>query len=116
MPAAFNRGQLFFEVHDLFDLRQEPAVDFRELKHFFHAETGPQCVTQEENELSVGNAELLHDYFAGKDVTIAENPLAKAEPLTLKPSDIDTRQKSPISMMPTGVDEAIDWNRLSLVA
>jgi hypothetical protein len=47
-------------------------------------------------------------------VKIIENPLAKAEPLVIKVSDIDSRKKSPISMMPKGLldkltrDEVLD--------
>src|SRR5260370_6481394 len=36
-------------------------------------------------------------------VKVIENPLAKAEPLILKASDIDERKKSPVSMMPKGL-------------
>jgi putative heme-binding domain-containing protein len=47
-------------------------------------------------------------------VKVIENPLAKAEPLVLRPSEIAGRQKSPISMMPKGLldklsrDEILD--------
>jgi putative heme-binding domain-containing protein len=47
-------------------------------------------------------------------VKIIENPLAKAEPLVIKVADIDSRKKSPISMMPKGLldkltrDEVLD--------
>jgi putative heme-binding domain-containing protein len=49
-----------------------------------------------------------------QQVKIVENPLAKAEPLVLKPSEIVARQKSPISIMPKGLldklsrDEILD--------
>jgi putative heme-binding domain-containing protein len=47
-------------------------------------------------------------------VKLIENPLAKAEPLLIKVSDIDERRKSPTSMMPKGLldkltrDEILD--------
>jgi putative heme-binding domain-containing protein len=37
------------------------------------------------------------------EVKIIENPLAKAEPRVLKKNDIDTRTKSPVSLMPKGL-------------
>jgi putative heme-binding domain-containing protein len=49
-----------------------------------------------------------------KEVKIIENPLAKAEPRILKVSDIESRTKSPVSMMPKGLldkltrDEVLD--------
>jgi putative heme-binding domain-containing protein len=50
-------------------------------------------------------------------VKIIENPLAKAEPLILKPSDIESRQKSPISMMPKGLlDKLTREEILDLIA
>jgi len=47
-------------------------------------------------------------------VTIIENPLAKTPPREIKKSDIDTKTKSPVSLMPKGMldkmtrDEIID--------
>ena len=47
-------------------------------------------------------------------VTLIENPLAKAEPVTIKADDIETRSKSPVSTMPKGLldkltrDEILD--------
>jgi putative heme-binding domain-containing protein len=48
------------------------------------------------------------------EVKVIENPLAKAEPRILKKSDLDSRTKSPISLMPKGLldklsrDEILD--------
>ena len=47
-------------------------------------------------------------------VKIIENPLAKAAPVELKKSDIDSKNKSPVSLMPKGLldkltrDEILD--------
>src|SRR5260370_23510216 len=50
-------------------------------------------------------------------VKIIENPLAKAEPLILKASDIDERKKSPVSMMPKGLlDKMTSEEILDLIA
>ena len=49
-----------------------------------------------------------------KRIKLIENPLAKAEPIFLLNSDIDSKQKSPISIMPKGLldkltrDEILD--------
>ena len=48
------------------------------------------------------------------EVAIVENPVAKAEPLRIKKSDIDERTTSPVSIMPKGLldkltrDEVLD--------
>lgn len=50
-------------------------------------------------------------------VKLIENPLAKAEPLTLKTADIAERKKSPTSMMPKGLlDKLTKEEILDLVA
>jgi putative heme-binding domain-containing protein len=52
-----------------------------------------------------------------KVVKVIENPLLKAEPLLLKPSDIVEREKSPTSMMPKGLlDKLTREEILDLVA
>ena len=50
-------------------------------------------------------------------VKVIENPLAKAEPMVLKKSDIDERKKSPTSIMPKGLlDKLTREEILDLVA
>jgi putative heme-binding domain-containing protein len=50
-------------------------------------------------------------------VKVIENPLAKAEPVILKPSDIDERKKSPVSVMPKGLlDKMTQEEILDLIA
>src|SRR5262249_6532201 len=50
-------------------------------------------------------------------VKVIENPLAKAEPVVLKKSDIVSRQKSPTSIMPKGLlDKLTQEEILDLVA
>ena len=48
---------------------------------------------------------------------VIENPLAKAEPLVLKPSEIVERKKSPTSIMPKGLlDKLTREEILDLIA
>ena len=50
-------------------------------------------------------------------VKVIENPLAKSQPLVLKPSDIAERRKSPTSLMPRGLlDKLTREEILDLVA
>ena len=50
-------------------------------------------------------------------VKVIENPLAKAEPMVLKKSDIAERKKSPISIMPKGLlDKLTHEEILDLIA
>jgi putative heme-binding domain-containing protein len=50
-------------------------------------------------------------------VKVIENPLAKAEPLVLKATEIDERRKSPVSMMPKGLlDKLTKEEILDLIA
>jgi putative heme-binding domain-containing protein len=50
-------------------------------------------------------------------VKIIENPLAKSEPIILKPGDIADRKKSPTSIMPKGLlDQLTHEEILDLVA
>lgn len=47
-------------------------------------------------------------------IRIIENPLAKTEPIIIKKSEIDSRERSPVSLMPKGLldkltrDEVLD--------
>ncbi|MEO8494083.1 MAG: PVC-type heme-binding CxxCH protein [Planctomycetota bacterium] len=50
-------------------------------------------------------------------VKVIENPLAKAEPVLIKKSEIDVREKSPISIMPKGLLEKLTRDEiLDLIA
>jgi hypothetical protein len=50
-------------------------------------------------------------------VKVIENPLAKAEPITLKKSEIDAQKKSPTSLMPKGLlDKMTQEEILDLIA
>ncbi len=54
---------------------------------------------------------------SGDSVKIIENPLAKAEPRVLKKADIETRTKSPVSLMPKGLLDKLSRDEiLDLVA
>jgi putative heme-binding domain-containing protein len=53
----------------------------------------------------------------GNAIKLIENPLAKAEPIVLKLDDIDTKVKSPVSIMPKGLlDKLTREEILDLVA
>ncbi len=54
-------GHLGFGLDDLFDLVQEPRVDVREREHLFHAETGAERITHEEQALRARGLELALD-------------------------------------------------------
>ncbi len=75
---SVSLGQLFFEVHDFFDLRQEPAVDFREVENLVEGKTGAQGVADEENAFGVGHAQFAADDVARQDVAVAVNFRADA--------------------------------------
>src|SRR5438093_1028261 len=63
--------QLLLKIHNLFDLHQKPAVNFREVENLLDAEAGAQGVADEEDPLGVGHAEFLRDEFAREDVAVA---------------------------------------------
>ena len=44
VSLVFGSRQLFLKIHDLFDLHQEPAVNFREVEYLFNGEAGAQGV------------------------------------------------------------------------
>ena len=53
----------------------------------------------------------------GNTIKLIENPLAKAEPIVLKLDDIETKVKSPVSIMPKGLlDKLTREEILDLVA
>jgi putative heme-binding domain-containing protein len=53
----------------------------------------------------------------GKELRLIENPLVKAEPITLQVSDIEKRAKSPVSIMPKGLlDKLTREEILDLIA
>ena len=53
----------------------------------------------------------------GEVYKIIENPLAKAEPILLKKTDVDEKQKSPVSIMPKGLlDKLTKEEILDLIA
>ena len=52
-----------------------------------------------------------------KELKLIENPLVKAEPIVLLTSEIESKQKSPISVMPKGLlDKLTREEILDLVA
>src|SRR4051794_35791742 len=76
-------AQFFFKINDLFDLRQEPMVDFGEIENLVEGETGAQGVADEKDALGVGDAQLARDDVAGKDVAVAVNLGADAPGLAI---------------------------------
>src|SRR5258706_6333962 len=63
--------QFFLKIHDLFDLHQKPAVNFREVEDLFNGQAGAQGVADEEDAFGVGHAQLAADDVAREDVAVA---------------------------------------------
>ena len=63
--------QFLFKIHDLFDLHQEPAVNFSEVENLLNGEAGAQGVADEEDALGVGHAQFAADDVAREDVAVA---------------------------------------------
>jgi hypothetical protein len=63
--------QLLLKIHNLFDLHQEPAVNFREVENLLDGEAGAQGVADEKNPLGVGHAQFAADDVARQDVAVA---------------------------------------------
>src|SRR5260370_26934956 len=53
--------ELLFEIHNFFDLCEEPTIDFGELKYVLQPETRAEGMANEENALRIRHAELLGD-------------------------------------------------------
>src|SRR5687768_15661528 len=64
-------GQLLFQIDDLFNLREKPAIDFREVENLVDAEAGAQSVANKKNAFGVGNAQFACNQIARKNVTIS---------------------------------------------
>ncbi len=118
---SFSNGKHLFEVascvacHKLNGVGNEFGPDIAKLD----AKLTPADILRELIEPSLKINEKYQTYIfetqAGKvlngiileesatAVKIIENPLAKAEPITLKPSDIADRKKMPQSIMPKGM-------------
>src|SRR5262245_45472332 len=71
-------GELFFQVDDLLNLGEEPAVDFGEIENVFDGKTGAQGVANKEDALGVRDGEFAGDDIARKDVAIAVNVVVDA--------------------------------------
>src|SRR5439155_2918886 len=80
--VVFNsvlRGREFFlEIHNLFNLHQEPTVDSREVENLFDGESGAEGVADEEDAFGVGHAQLSADDVAREDIAVAINFRADA--------------------------------------
>src|SRR5262245_25215215 len=63
--------QLLLEIHNLLNLRQEPAVDLREVENLFDGEAGAESVADEEDAFGVGHAQFAADDIARQDVSVA---------------------------------------------
>src|SRR5664280_756097 len=63
--------QFLLKIHDLFDLHQKPAVNFREVENLLDGEAGAQGVADEEDAFGVGHAQLAADDVAREDVAVA---------------------------------------------
>src|SRR5258706_11625608 len=63
--------QFFLKIHDLFDLHQKPAVNFREVEYLLDGKAGAQGVADKEDAFGVGHAQLAADDVAREDVAVA---------------------------------------------
>src|SRR6185503_12722722 len=64
-------GQLFFKIHNLLNLHQEPAVDLGEVEDLVDGEAGAEGVANEEDAFGVGHAQFATNNVARKDVAVA---------------------------------------------
>ena len=71
MLSILGSGEFLLKIHKLLNLRQEPAIDFREIENLVEGEAVTQGVADEEDALGVGHAELAADEVARKDVAVA---------------------------------------------
>jgi hypothetical protein len=71
--SVLGRGKLLFEVHDLFDLNQEPTINLGQVENLLDGEAGAQGVADEEDAFGVGHAQLAADDVARQDVAVAIN-------------------------------------------
>src|SRR5271163_3241456 len=83
-----RRRQFFFEIHQLLELYQEPAVNFRELKNLLHRQTGAQGMADEENSLGIRRAEFGSNQFAWQDGAVAIDFVAETPGLAVTPKAI----------------------------
>ena len=65
--------QLLLEIHNLFDLNQEPTVYLGQAEDFLNRESSPQRMTDEKDSLGVRDGEFAGNHVAGKNVSVAIN-------------------------------------------
>src|ERR1022692_3291097 len=71
-PKSILRpGQFLLQIHDLLDLHEKPAVDFRQVENLFDGKSGAEGVADEENPLRVRHAQFAADDVMGEDVAVA---------------------------------------------
>ncbi len=71
MGSVHRPRQFFLKIHNLFDLHQEPAVNFREVENLLNCEAGAEGVADEEDAFGVGHAEFAADDVAREEVAVA---------------------------------------------
>jgi len=76
-------GELFFKIHDLLDLNQEPPVDLRQVENLLEGKAGAQGVADEEDAFGVGQAQFAADDVAREHVAVAMDFRADAPRLAL---------------------------------
>jgi hypothetical protein len=81
--SVFRGREFLLKIHDLFDLRQEPAVDFCEVENLLYAKASAQGVTDEKDALGVGHTQLAADHVARENVAIAIDFRANAPRLAV---------------------------------
>ena len=78
MRQFFAGRQFFLETHNLVNLSQEPAVDFRQVEDLFDGEAGAQGMADEEDAFGVGHAQLAADDVAREHIAVAVEFVADA--------------------------------------
>jgi hypothetical protein len=74
---------LFFEIDNFFELSEEPAVDFGELKNLFAGEARAKCMPNKEDAFGIRHAEPLSNQVARQNVPVTINALAEAPGLAI---------------------------------
>src|ERR1017187_7460973 len=70
-PLVGHPRQFLLKIHNLLDLHQKPAVNFREVENLLDGEAGAQGVPDEEDAFGVGHAQFAADDIAREDVAVA---------------------------------------------
>jgi putative heme-binding domain-containing protein len=118
---SFSNGKQMFQVatcvacHKLNGVGNEFGPDLAKLDPKLKTDDILKDILEPSFRINEKYQTFIFDLKSGKKITgiileetpevvkVIENPLAKAEPVTIKKANIEKREKSPISMMPKGL-------------